>query len=200
MKTVIEARFESNIDRVKNLVETYDEVAGSGSGRRDVLKVDVLRSAVVFLHASLEDILRSVAEWKLPEQGKAVIDSIPLTGQGKGGRAEKFHLGELVAHRGKTIDALISESVKSYLERSNYNDTTEVSNLVLSIGVVPKKVSGRFEDIQAMMQRRHQIVHRADANTSGGSGHHQAQSLSKTTVNNWIDAVEEFAKAFLAEL
>jgi len=35
--------------------------------RQPVTEVDLLRAAVVFLHATLEDALRSALEWKWPE-------------------------------------------------------------------------------------------------------------------------------------
>jgi hypothetical protein len=65
MKSEIEIRFKSNLERVDHLVALYD-TATTGPGRRPVDKSDILRSAVVFLHATLEDFLRSLLEWKLP--------------------------------------------------------------------------------------------------------------------------------------
>ena len=44
----------------------YTTRAGTGQGRRSVQDTDILRAAVVLLHATLEDLLRSLADWKLP--------------------------------------------------------------------------------------------------------------------------------------
>jgi hypothetical protein len=51
-----------------------------------------------------------------------------------------------------------------------------------------------------MMKRRHQIVHQADRNEKTGRGQYQAQSLSTTSVKNWVDAVEAFVTDCLARL
>ncbi len=46
-------RLNQNLDRASNLVEIYRVVYGEGKGRRNVHKIDLLRAAVVFIHASL---------------------------------------------------------------------------------------------------------------------------------------------------
>ena len=66
---LIRQRFGENLDRVRNLVSLYSSSVGVGQGRRTVQDADILRAAVVLLHATLEDLLRSLAEWKLPHRG-----------------------------------------------------------------------------------------------------------------------------------
>ena len=199
MREVIRQRVESNIGRVRNLIEIYEtHLMGKGSGRRGHLETDVLRSATVFLHASLEDFLRSLAYWKLPEAEKSVIDNIPIVGSE--GNAKKFWLGELVEHRGKSVDELITESVNEYLERSNYNNIDELSSFLNSISVDPAKVNNRFSDLSELMERRHQIVHRGDIDESGGRGNHRVRSLGRSPISRWVAAVEEFTRAVLAEI
>src|SRR3989338_2368197 len=105
MKQPIVDRFALNISRVKNLVAIYQStLAGTGQGRRSHQKTDVLRAAVVLLHASVEDVLRSLAYWKLPNAATGVLDQFPLVGNGP---AMKFSLGALAAHRGKTVDDVL---------------------------------------------------------------------------------------------
>ena len=199
MKEQIEQRLNDNIGRVKNMVAIYkSHIQGSGSGRRGHLQTDVLRAATVFLHASLEDLLRSISYWKLPEAGKDTIDKIPLIGSQ--GNPKKFFLGELVAHKGKTVEALIKESVDQYLERSNYNNIEEISGLLTSIGVVPENVNGEFSTLEELMSRRHQIVHRADINTTGGQGNHRVRSISVGQVEKWVESVERFGAMLLDEI
>ena len=81
MKVEISNRFDLNIKRVKNLVSIYRLIlSGPGKGRRGHQESDVLRAATVLLHASMEDVLRSLAYWKLPTAAPAVLDNIPLVG------------------------------------------------------------------------------------------------------------------------
>ena len=63
MKQDIEDRLTINLRRVRNLIARYP---ATGSGRRSVEDSDLLRAAVVLLHATLEDVVRGVLEWKLP--------------------------------------------------------------------------------------------------------------------------------------
>ena len=77
MKTEIENRFNGNLERVGHLVEIYETLT-TGPGRRPVDTSDILRSAVVFLHAALEDFLRSLLEWKLPSAQASYLKDIPL--------------------------------------------------------------------------------------------------------------------------
>ena len=62
----IRDRFRGNLHRVRIMVEAYESGAGKGKGRRSVGQTDLLRAAVVLLHATLEDLLRSVCDWKMP--------------------------------------------------------------------------------------------------------------------------------------
>lgn len=195
MKTQIEARLNNNIARVRNLITLYGVLSGTGPGRRSANKADILRSAVVLLHATLEDFIRSVEYWKLPNASAAVLAKMAL--KGKREHDTKFSLGDLVDFRGITVDDLIKNSVNQHLDRSNYNNTTEIASSLTNIGIDVDSVNEKFPDIEALIKRRHQIVHRADTIDRRGRGHHGVGSIRVGTVNSWIDAVENFANAVL---
>ena len=197
MKQEISNRFDLNIDRVKNLVKIYQlQLSGAGKGRRSHRETDVLRAATVLLHASIEDVLRSLAYWKLPDASSNVLEAIPLAG----GTASKFHLGTLASHRGKTVAEVIKESVDANLERSNYNNPSEVVALLKSIGLNTDPLTLHLPKLEMTMKRRHQIVHRADANPNPGSGNHRVLSIGPATLDDWIQNVEEFIAAVLAQV
>lgn len=199
MRLIIEERFVLNLNRVRNLLPIYtNHLAGQGGGRRGHQATDVLRAATVLLHAALEDVLRSLAYWKLPQANTAVLEKIALVG----GSATKFNLGELAAHRGKTIDAVIKESTDASLERSNYNNRKEVIHLLESIGLNVEPIQQYMATLEQSMSRRHQIVHRADANPNQrpGRGNHRVASLSPATLNGWIANTEQFVNAVLAQV
>lgn len=197
MKQEITQRFDRNIARVKNLVSIYRaQLAGAGQGRRGHQQTDVLRAATVLLHASLEDVLRSLAYWKLPTAQAAVLDQIPIVG----GTAMKVSLGALSAHRGKSIDDLIKESVDARLERSNYNSSTEVSSLLQAIGLNAELLAPYMAQLEEAMKRRHRIVHRADENPNGGRGNHRVASISPPELDAWIGNTENFVRDVLAQV
>ena len=198
MKNQIQERLRRNLARVRHLVASYTLLAGAGQGRRPVNTSDLLRAATVFLHAALEDLLRSIELWKLPAAGEDRLNQIALAGMT--GRAEKFALGKLASHRGKTVDALIAESVIQYLDRSNYNDTEDIAAVLRLAGVIPEDVNRHFGQLSELMKRRHHIVHQADKNERPGHGQFQARSIGTATVNRWLEAVETFAREVLDRL
>lgn len=107
---------QRNLERVRNLVTLYtDKLGGIGSGRKPVHSTDVLRSAVVFLHGTLEDFLRDLARLRLPHASEHTLNEIPLVGAK--GRVEKFYLGRLARHREESVYDVIERSVSEYLDR-----------------------------------------------------------------------------------
>ncbi len=196
----IRDNLRQNLDRVENLVHTYESHPhAQGAGRKSVEVLDILRAAVVLLHASLEDVLRSVAYWRLPAARPAVLNQIPLAGHGPNPR--KFLLGDLARFRGKMIDDVFTESVNAHLEQSNYNNTREIAALLETVDIDPAAVSANFVELQALMERRHQIVHRADRQQIvTGSGDHEVRGINKQTVRGWAAAVAQFAETLFAHV
>lgn len=197
MKQEVSDRFDLNIKRVENLVLIYRRQGSGGrSGRRGHQETDVLRAAAVLLHASLEDVLRSLAYWKLPSASASVLEKVPLVN----GTGLKFTLGELSVHRGKTIEEIIKASTDASLERSNYNNAHEVGSLLVSIGLNVAPLSGHMSTLDSAMKRRHLIVHRADANPNSGRGNHLVASISPQNLDGWIQNTKDFVKAVLIQV
>jgi len=200
MREPIQQRFEANIARVRNLVTLYRGAAGEGGGRRPVHSTDMLRAATVLLHATLEDVFRSTAAWKLPTATEHVLNDVPLVGLSNIGRPEKFLLGKLATHRTKTVQQLIDESVKDYLGTFTINNTNDISSFCRKIDVEVNSVNAEFPALSEIIARRHHIVHQADRNDQPGPGNHEARSLSANQVDAWITAVERFTTDFLAQI
>lgn len=196
----IRANFDQSLERVENLVAVYESHPDArGQGRKKAQVLDILRSAVVLLHATLEEMLRGIAEWKLPLANPAALNEIPLVGHGPSGK--KFTLGDLSGHRGKSVDSLLAESVNAYLERSNYNNTNEINGLLQNLALDVTKVNGRFALLEDLMKRRHQIVHRGDRQKKvKGSGDHKIRPINKVTVKAWIVVVRAFGNDLFTEL
>lgn len=200
-KSDIATGFNDNLGRVRNLVDIYQtKIKGTGQGRRPVRGADVLRAAVVLLHATMEDLIRSISMELLPRQGSDVLDRIPLAGTANQGRAEKFLLGRLSEFRGKKIDDVVAQSVEGYLERSNYNSSDALVAAIEKVGLNVSEIEQHLSSLQSMMERRHRIVHRADQNPRSGSGHHRARSIGVWQVNRWIEGVEAFGQGVLAQV
>ncbi|MDT9136239.1 hypothetical protein RSW15_24200, partial [Escherichia coli] len=91
--------------------------------RKPANSLHILRATTVLTHATLEDYLRNLLQWRLPHQDTDKIENIPLVGTSAIGRPSKFNLGELVAHKNKRIDTVIKESIAEYLGILSFNDT-----------------------------------------------------------------------------
>lgn len=200
MREQIRQRFTDNATRVGNLLALYQNLSGSGQGRRPVHATDILRSAVVLLHAALEDMLRSVGIWKLPSLGETALNDVALVGLGETGRAEKFLLGKLAAHRAKTVQVLIDESVVAAMNRISFNNTTDIAVHLERVGLEPQVFQGHFPTLASMIERRHHIVHQADRNDQPGHGQFRARSLGIQTVNAWAAATTGFVTEVLQQV
>ena len=194
-------RVYDNLGRANHLVSLYHDLYGKGKGRRAVHKADLLRAAVVFLHATFEDYLRTLSGIYLPTANAKALDDIPLAGIGENKRPEKFLLGALAQHRGKSVDQLIDESISCYLLRTNYNDTTEVASLLTSLSIpLYDSLKDTFPRLQGLMDRRHQIVHCADRLEGKAPGRQRADSISVRQVDSWIAAIRDFVSTITAHI
>ncbi len=119
---------KETLDRVRNLIQASDLPDSTPVAQ------DALRAAVVLLHACFEDFLRTVAENLLPVTDENALRDIALVGSGRG--KTQLQLGQLFRHRGKTVDELIRQSVAAHLERSTFNNMTEVCELLEKLGVL----------------------------------------------------------------
>jgi hypothetical protein len=193
----IETRYRINLARVAALVDVYRERAGEAASRRPV-EIDLLRAAVVFLHASMEEVLRSALEWRWPEtHSRELLEDVPVMGHRRG---TKIALADLLPHRGMSIQDLIRASVEAHIERTSFNNLGEVKQALRRIGLDTGLVVAHETELVGLMARRHQIVHRADRHDERGFRHDAAVSLGHETVQRWFSAVEELCAAIVAGL
>jgi hypothetical protein len=198
MLAEIEARCRVNLARVAALVDVYRQRAGEGTGRRSVETVDLLRAAVVFLHASMEDVLRSALEWRWPETGsRELLEDGPVVGHKRGARIE---LADLLPHREMFVQDLIRASVEAHVDRMSFNNLGDVKQALRKMGLDAQLVATHETELASVMARRHQIVHRADRHDGRGSGHHAAASLGHEAVQRWFSAVEHLCERVVAGL
>lgn len=163
---------------------------------------EILRSAVVLNHACLEDFMRTLVLAFLPAAPADALDGIPLAG-GPDERAERFSLGKLAQHKGKSVDQVIAESVSKYMERSTFSGVNEIMGFLKRINLrlpdgkhknsnsIPELpvTSNTLAMLDEMIRRRHHIVHRADRAKSGSG----LQPISSVQVMGWLVATMTFA-------
>lgn len=200
MRDQIRRRFNDNHARVRNLIAVYGVIRGTGQGRSPVQAADVLRSAVIFNHAAIEEMFRGLIAWKFPASSEGVLNEVPLLGISEHGRPEKFFLGKLARHRTKTVQELIDESVNAHLGNFSVNNVADVRAILTKVGVVPDDVNSEFALLTEMFARRHHIVHQADRNEAPGQGQHRARSINVGTVTGWVNATSVFVTNILGRV
>jgi hypothetical protein len=192
-------RIVVNLFRAENLVRSADALYPNPPEGLQLYKQDIIRAAVVFLHATLEDFLRYVGSMYLPQCGEDVLNRVALVGSSDVLRPEKFFLGRLVSHRGKSVDQVISESVAAYLDRVSFSDTGEVSRLLEAIGVPLEPLRRFYAPLSSLMARRHQIVHKGDLVPSSSDEPREAMAIDPAVVMEWHAAVKAFISAVIAQ-
>lgn len=198
MLEVITQRLNKNIARVENLVSLYQ---AEGKGRRGTKDTDVLRAALVLLHAGLEDYLRSLLIWKVPEFGADTLkDFRVLMGDEW---KEKVTLAELHSLKGKTVDEVITASITANIRKyKTFSDVAAVKKALERIGIIKAKVDALdLAQLRGMIERRHLIVHHADRNEDAqGRGNHKTISIGRGHLNGYLAAVTGLRDFVNAEL
>jgi hypothetical protein len=147
------------------------------------------------LHASLEDAIRSLEKWKLPSGEEAHLEQVPFADTE--GRGIKLSLGQLTRYRNATVQDVIWRSVTEYLDRTSYNNTTDVASAAARLGVDVQPLRVFFPQIETLMQRRHRIVHEADRQERRSRGHHRTRSISLQAIQQWSESVEKFGQQLI---
>jgi hypothetical protein len=170
-------------------------------------RADVLRSAVVFLHATLEDLVRSSERHRLPDADPEVFKDLALPVGGAPDKPElkrTLSLVDLAAFRGKTVNDLFAQALDHRLAHSTYNNVGDVMGALGRIRCRMTLDDDTLKDLKArvdsMMRRRHQIAHRADAVPSTPTGGASTNRISAREVEDWTDAVKKFGAAILEAL
>ncbi|MGZ8463263.1 MAG: hypothetical protein ACXW4I_09995, partial [Candidatus Deferrimicrobiaceae bacterium] len=88
-------RFRLNMDRIHGLTTlSFSDIAaqrGTEPFQTYGVRADILRTIVVFLHATFEDVLRTTARHRIAAvKSQEVLGRIPLVGTSRSGRSEKF--------------------------------------------------------------------------------------------------------------
>lgn len=184
--------FDGNIRRINRLLVLYSDLA-AGPGRKSTYQLEILRASVVLLHSTMEDYLRNLLKWKLPQAGEIRMNEITLAGITEKNRS-KFQLGELLAFRGKSVSEIIDLSIDEHLAKTSFNNVRDLSKFLRDVGVelADSVKNDLFPKLEQMMMRRHHIVHQADRSDKIGSGLHRYKSLNSKQVLNWKSSVDRF--------
>lgn len=185
-----------NLERANNLFEVFDASRPKSVGKVSHLLKDVLRSSVVFTHAAIDNLIRSLyrAHLKACTPGQ-------LEEETKANKFDKISHEDLASCKGKTVDQFLEERIEAFLIQKSFNSSDEVFRFLKKFSIEPQISNTQKSQITAMIQRRHKIVHRHDENPKKGQrGVHPSEDIARKAVKGWIDASAALINAIEVEV
>lgn len=184
--------FDQNIRRVEALCKIYTLLQNDHKSQSEYKNTDVLRSAVVLLHASFEDYFRTILIQWLPLKAQtATLKEISLpTRSGK--RAEKFSFVDLIEYKEKNIEELLKDAVNKKFHATSFNNYKDIISWMKKIGLNDKGFS-RQDEIEKAIKRRHTIVHETDRKDDGNLNKLETKNIQKwmETYNDLVEIIEK---------
>lgn len=190
--------FDRNIERVRSLRKMYYSLKSDDVKEGKEYKfTDILRSAVVLLHASFEEYYRSVLGYVLPKIcTEDDLKNISFLGSA-GNHKDKISLAGLIKIREKTVDQLITESIQETLSFTSFNDYQDIVSWAGKIKIDLSAFKDQ-EKLNKLIQRRHKIVHEAD--NARNDNTYALTPIKENLVEDWIGVVCSLAEIINAEI
>lgn len=186
--------FSENMTRVANLIAASKSLVEQGAQAQKPAD-DVLRAAVVFLHSSLEEIIRNLYLYRLPSAGVDSLNKVPFAAHESSHRVKNILLGELLEYQGQFVENVIRESINQYVNTLNINNANQLIDCLKLAKVPHEPFRQFFEPLNSLMKRRHQIVHQMDRSNELDPLASPITSIEVKTVDGWRENLELFAKA-----
>lgn len=186
--------FEKNFSRIDNLMKLYRTHLHPNNIRS---KGDVLRTIVVMTHSTLEDFLRNILRWKLPDSSPEVLNKVTL--RGKKGKT-KIEFKDIVELKGNTVDTIVQKSIKEYLNMVSFNNTNDIASHMNSINIETELLTSYFGNLDLMIKKRHNIVHKADRTNDEDISKTRVQTITHNQVDRWIRNVDDFVNDLAIQL
>lgn len=186
--------FSDNLGRAKNLIIASKALDANSVGTAE----DVLRAAVVFLHASLEEVVRNLFIRRLPDVAPEKLNEIPMAGDFDSRRPTKILLGSLIQFKGQFVENVIMKSIDAYVDTLNLNNTSQLTQYLELADVEVSLLRKNFPALNELMQRRHQIVHQMDRKNELDPLTVPLTPLDLSAVEGWKNALESFVQDLFA--
>lgn len=178
------SRLDLNLVRVESLLR-------AAKPKNAIHPPDILRAAVVLLHACLEDFLRNTAVYCLSMGADSkALDGIPLVGL----ENKKFELADLARHQHKAVRRVVVESIKEYFALTSFSKCDQIRGTLIRCGLASADVEGFYPVLAKLIERRHQIVHRADLKAVRAKRANRMTAIKEITVREWEKAVNDFCR------
>lgn len=184
--------FDRNIERVCSLRKMYNSLKSDEVKEGKEYKfTDILRSAVVLLHSSFEEYYRSILGCILPKTcTEDDLKNMSFLGSA-GNHKDKITLGGLIKVREKTVDQLITESIRESLSFTSFNDYQDIVSWSKKIKIDLSEFKDQ-EKLNKLIHRRHKIVHEAD--NAKSDDEYALAPIRENSVEEWIEVVRNLVE------
>lgn len=184
--------FNRNIERVCSLRKMYNSLKSDEVKEGKEYKfTDILRSAVVLLHSSFEEYYRSILGCILPKTcTEDDLKNMSFLGSA-GNHKDKITLGGLIIVREKTVDQLITESIRESLSFTSFNDYQDIVSWSKKIKIDLSEFKDQ-EKLNKLIHRRHKIVHEAD--NAKSDDEYALAPIRENSVEEWIEVVRNLVE------
>ncbi|MBK8067444.1 MAG: hypothetical protein IPK27_07385 [Rhodanobacteraceae bacterium] len=199
MSDILSVEFRENLARVDNLLNAYRALKRHSLCEKQT-RMDVLRAAVVMMHSSLEEIIRNMFLIRLPGGSVEALNKIPFVGHEATHRPKQILLGDLSRFRGRFIDNIVRDSIDAYVNTMNLNNAVQLCNCLEMVSLSPEPFRNTFQDLDAMMKRRHQIAHQMDRASDLNLTADPIEKINLRIVLAWRAALQSFHRLLLDAL
>jgi len=197
---MIEVESTQNLERARSLIECYKllELYNLGS---PLHRGDLLRACVVFLHSTIEELVRNLFLSRLPHCDRSVLNEIPFSSHEANHRARGVLLGDLLENfQGKLVENVIIDSINAYVDVLNINNTDQLSAHFVKVDVEISPLRSLMSDLNTLMFRRHQIVHQMDRSDRLDPDREPVTEITLDLVEKWFQATEELVNRVVAQV
>ncbi len=144
-----------------------------------------MRAALVLLHSAEEDYFRNILiHWYPIKADSKALSEVSLAGSD--GRTSKYSFDRFASFSGKTVDEVISESVREHFSRMSFNSYKDIDSRLKKIGLSLGAYK-RQAEIDALIQRRHKVVHEVDLMQDESSGKSRTRPIKSAQVRIWME-------------
>lgn len=185
--TIEKSQYDEGINRVSSLLALYENLQKEGLARKskEMRPTDILRAAIVLLHASEEDYFRNIlVRWYPLKADQKAMSEISLAGSD--GRVSKYSFDRFAQFSGKTVDEVIAQSVQEHFSKMSFNSYKDIDGRLKKINIQLDSFQ-RKSDIDTLIKRRHKIVHEVDLIRDASTGKRRTNQIKSYQVRTWME-------------
>jgi len=146
---------------------------------------------VVLMHAALEEVIRNLYVWILPNGDRDKLNKIPFNRHADR-NPKPILLGDLMEYQGYFIENIVVDAINLYVDRMNLNSTDQLSACLQMVAIDDQVLKTYYPDLGDIMTRRHQIVHQMDREDRLDPDTVNVSDIELDRINQWSQSLENF--------